>query len=390
MIRHPLSAIVGLGLAGLTRTDPRIPVQLAVEAVTQAAGDAGLGLKDIDGLLVSASGGAARSLDLTLHAALELRQLGLLASIEARGSTAAQMVQTATMALRAGLATTIACVFADTPVVASGGAAAFASAMQVSDGFDTEEAVGFFGAMGVFALAAKRHMARYGTTQAHLGAVAIATRAWAVRNELAVLRKPITLADYFASRWIVEPLHLLDCAIPVNGSIALILTSAERATACRQPPVYVRGFGQGHTGFPSRRRFEREVETGAALSKTGAFEMAGAAIAEVSFAEIYDATSYSTLVALEDFGFCKKGEGGPFVADGVTAPGGSLPVNTGGGSLSGYYLQGMTPISEAVIQVRGQGGARQVPNRDLALVSCSGNILMYNACLLLSPDGSPW
>ena len=124
------------------------------------------------------------------------------------------------------------------------------------------------------------------------------------------------------------------------------------------------------------------------LAKQTAFTMAGVTLADVDVVELYDCYTFTVLVTLEDYGFCKKGEGGPFVADGRIAPGGSVPVNTGGGQLSAFYMWGMTPISEAVIQLRGDGGARQVPNARTALVSGNGGILSTHSTLILSNQPS--
>jgi acetyl-CoA acetyltransferase len=246
-------------------------------------------------------------------------------------------------------------------------------------------AYGVFGVNVMYALAARRHMECYGTTHDQLGAIAVSTREWAAMNPHAQMRQAITLEDYHASRWIAEPLHLLDCCLVSNGGVAVIVTSAERARSLRQPPVYVWGMGQGHPGDPRRAGWEPETETGARLARDTAFRMAGITTEDVDVCELYDCYTYTTLVTLEDYGFCPKGEGGPFVADGKLGPGGALPTNTGGGQLSGYYMWGMTPLSEGVIQARGQGGERQVPKHDVVLVTGNGGILSYHACLVLSP-----
>src|SRR5207302_966205 len=139
--------------------------------------------------------------------------------------------------------------------------------------------------------------------------------------------------DYHHSRWVVEPLHILDCTLVSNGGVAVIVTSAERARDLKQPPVYIVGMGQGHPGNPRRGEFENEVNTGALLARDTAFRMAGIGVEDVDICELYDCYTYTTLVTLEDYGFCKKGEGGVFVQDGKLGPGGSLPTNTGGGEL---------------------------------------------------------
>ena len=149
----------------------------------------------------------------------------------------------------------------------------------------------------------------------------------------------------------------------------------------RQPPVHVWGFGQGHPGGDPIDT----LTSGAPLAKEVAFGMAGIEIADVDVAELYDCYTFTVLVTLEDYGFCPKGESGRFVEDGTIGPGGRLPVNTGGGQLSSFYMWGMTPVSEGVIQARGQGGARQVDAHDVVLVSGNGGILSTHSTLVLSP-----
>lgn len=126
--------------------------------------------------------------------------------------------------------------------------------------------------------------------------------------------------------------------------------------------------------------------SGAPIAKGTAFKMAGIELKDVDFAELYDCYTFTVLVTLEDYGFCKKGEGGPFVADGRIGPNGSLPVNTGGGQLSSFYMWGMTPVSEGVIQVRGDGGRRQVPKHDIGLISGNGGILSTHSTLVLGAN----
>ena len=388
------AAIAGLGITEMTRNYTKSAPALAAEAVRLAIEDAGLTKDDIDGLLVNAgvSGGGPRdpnALGLGLQTGIGLRNLRLMNHMNAAGSTAAQMVHYASLAILAGMANAVACVFAETPLTpgqTAGGAYGGVRTLTGIAGLNA--AYGFFGANTGYALAARRHMALYGTTQDQLGAVAVSTRRWATMNPRAMQRTPITLEDYHNSRWIVEPLHILDCTLVSNGAVAVVVTSAERARDLAQPPVYILGVGQGHPGNPRRAGFENEVNTGAVLAKETAFRMAGITTDDVDVCELYDCYTYTTLVTLEDYGFCKKGEGGAFVEDGKLGPGGALPTNTGGGELSGYYMWGMTPLSEGVIQARGQGGERQVPKHDTVLVSCQGGVLDYHACLILSPQQS--
>jgi acetyl-CoA acetyltransferase len=187
---------------------------------------------------------------------------------------------------------------------------------------------------------------------------------------------------------IADPLHLLDCCLVSNGAIAVVVTTADRAAGLAQPPVHVLGWAQAHPGYTLERDSEFGLVTGAARSGPAALKMAGVGFEDVDVRELYDCYTYTTLVSLEDYGFCEKGEGGALAESGALAPGGSLPTNTGGGELSGYYMWGMTPLSEAVIQARGQGGERQVPKHDIVLVSGNGGVLDYHASLVLSPHAT--
>jgi acetyl-CoA acetyltransferase len=392
-----VAAIAGLGITEMTRQFIGDSATLALRAIRLALDDAGLSKDDVDGLLVNSgmSGMMTGSYDpstpgLSLQTQGGFRNLRLMNHMSAAGSTAAQMVHYAALAIAAGMANVVACVFADAPLTPGTSAgAAYGGAGRAAAGVNgLGSAYGFFGANTSYALAARRHMALYGTTHDQLGAIAVSNRRWAALNPRAMQQTPITLEDYHNSRWIVEPFHLLDCTLVTNGGIAVIVTSAERARDLKQPPVYVLGMGQGHPGNPRRAGYENEINTGAAIAAPTAFRMAGITVDDVDVCELYDCYTYTTLVTLEDYGFCKKGEGGPFVASGRLAPGGSLPTNTGGGMLSGYYMWGMTPVSEGVIQARGQGGERQIPKHDVVLVTSQGGVLDYHGCLVLSPHRS--
>jgi acetyl-CoA acetyltransferase len=303
------------------------------------------------------------------------------------------MIQSAAQAIASGMASTVVCVHADAPLTPerSSGASFGNSGTPApwSESLPSLSAITFapalYGVNAGYALVARRHMERYGTTSEQLGAVAVAERAWAAKSPLAQKRDPITIEDHQRSRWIVEPLHLLDCCLVSNGGIAIVLTRAERARDAAEVPVYIWGGSQAHPGYTMERGCEQGLVSGAALAGPAAMKMAGISPSDVDVCELYDCYTFTVLVTLEDYGFCAKGEGGPFVASGVLGPGGALPTNTGGGELSGYYLQGMTPLSEAVIQARGQGGERQVPKRDVVLVSGNGGILDFHCTLVLSP-----
>ena len=388
MPRHPLrgaTAIAGLGITPQGKVYGSNAVGFAVDAVRLALDDAGLRREDLDGLLVNPglSWGDMGMGSFQLQQALGLRDLRLTATMNLGGATAGAMIAHAAQAIAAGTCNAVACVFSDAPLKPpspkAGNGGGTGAAYRFARGI--EAAYGFFGVNAMYALVAKRHMHRYGTTQDHLGQVAVAQRRWANLNPAAQLHdKPLTLDDYHRSRWIVEPFHLFDCCLVSNGGLAVIVTSSERARAARKPPVYVWGMGQGHLGGDPADT----LTSGAVLAKETAFPMAEVQVRDFDVVELYDCYTFTVLVTLEDYGFCPKGEGGRFVAERVRGPGAGLPVNTGGGQLSSFYMWGMTPVSEAVIQLRGEGGARQAAKHDVALVSGNGGVLSTHSTLVLS------
>lgn len=380
------AAIAGLGMTEMGKVYGRTAAQLAVQAIGTAAADAGLQVNDIDGLLINY--GLNHQVGIPLAVDLGLRDLSLLAEIQSFGSSAAVMVMQAAAAIGSGQATTVACVFADVPLTEGKrtGAAYADLKTRLRPGFlGIAPAGGLIGPNVGYALAARRHMETYGTTSEQLGHIAVSTRKWAELNPLAQMREPMTIEDHQNSRYIVDPLHLLDCCLVSNGAIAVIVTSGERARELTQPPVYLHGGAQCHPGYVDGRDSRFGLVSGARLSGQRAMTMAGVRPEQIGVREIYDCYTYTTLITLEDYGFCEKGEGGALAESGALAPGGSLPTNTGGGQLSGYYMWGMTPLSEAVIQARGQAGDRQVDDHDYVLVSGNGGILGHHATLILSP-----
>jgi acetyl-CoA acetyltransferase len=381
------AAIAGLGLTEMGKVYGRTATDFAAEAVALALEDAGLEAAELDGLLINAN--HSPEMAPALQFSLGLEDLSLVCAMSAFGSTAGAMLQYAAYAIAAGQATAVACVYADAPL--RDGARASQSAYNGKRGpapglAGLRLAYGDYGpANSMYALALRRHMHLYGTTHDQLGTIAVGQRQWAALNPRAQMREPITLADYHASRWVVEPLHLLDCCLVSNGGAAVIVTSAQRARDLRQPPVYLRGFGQCAPGDSGRTESDPAVHTGAGPAGRRALAQAGIELADIDVLELYDCYTYTVLVTLEDYGFCRKGEGGAFVADGKLGPEGTLPCNTGGGQLSSYYMWGFTPLSEGVLQARGQAGDRQVPGHDHVLVSGNGGVLNFHSTTILSP-----
>src|SRR5215468_5161635 len=261
--RRPV--IAGLGMTELGRVYGLTPARFAADAVRLAVADAGLRLTDVDGLLTSS--GVSGGISIDLQRDLGLTNLRLLTHVQAYGSTAGAMVQFASMAVQSGMASVIACVFADSPLQPERAAGAVYGTRRAPAGWwGLLGASGVIGANPMYALAARRHMEHYGTTTEQFGHIAVAQRAWAALNPAAQLREPITLADHQSSRWIADPFRLLDCCLVSNGGIAVIVTTAERAASLAQPPVHVLGWAQAHPGHYLRRHPDFGLVTGAATA----------------------------------------------------------------------------------------------------------------------------
>ncbi len=238
--------------------------------------------------------------------------------------------------------------------------------------------------IGAYALAASRHMAEFGTTSEQLAQIAVSTREWATRNPRARFQDPLTVDEVLASNMVCSPLHKLDCCLQTDGAGAFVMTSAARARDLRRPPAYVLGVGTC-TDHSMISQMPDLTTTATAVSGPIAFEMAGIDHDDVDLLMLYDSFTITTLLLLEDLGFCKKGEGGSFVEDGKLGPGGALPTNTNGGGLSYTHpgMYGMFLLVEAVRQLRGDAGARQVPGCEVAVASGSGGVLSaMSTCVL--------
>jgi acetyl-CoA acetyltransferase len=237
---------------------------------------------------------------------------------------------------------------------------------------------------GAYALAASRHMAQYGTRAEHLAQIAVSTREWAALNPRARLQKPLTLDEAMSSPVIASPLRKIDCCLVTDGAGAIVMTSAERARDLRRPPIYVLGAATSHS-HSSIMQMPDLTETCGVESGSRAFAMAGIQPADVDVAELYDSFTITVLLALEDLGFCKKGEGGEFVASGALDPGGALPAQTSGGGLC-YTHPGMFGIFllvEAVRQLRGECGPRQVEGARVAVAHGCGGVLSATSTVVL-------
>jgi acetyl-CoA acetyltransferase len=229
-------------------------------------------------------------------------------------------------------------------------------------------------------------MVKYGTTTKQLGAVAVTCRGNACLNERAMMRTPMTMEDYEKAPVIAEPFRVFDCCLQSDGACAVVVTSAERAKELKQKPVYIMGAAEGSgpygRGGMWGNYWPDHAECYAKYVAPDLFNMAGVTPRDIDVAEIYDCFTYSVIVQLEDFGFCKKGEGGAFVEGGRIQLGGELPINTCGGLLSEAYIHGLNLVVEAVSQLRGDAGSRQVKDAEIALVTAGGAATTGSALIL--------
>jgi acetyl-CoA acetyltransferase len=378
------AAITGCACSVFGRESTRSARELAADAVVAAVADAGLARSDVGGLVLARSPlQTAVDLPLRLQADLSLTDLGLACAVDASGASFVQAVQLAALAIGAGQVEHVVCVFADAPLAAAVSAQqAFSRAMPLSGVPGWEAEVGLFGAPGAFALLAQSWLERHGAGAEALFAHVEATRRWAAGNPLARQKASLSFDDYLASPWVVEPLRIADCAFPVNGAVAIVVSRAGRSDGT-QPPVYIHALAQAHAGRTTLTGDDAERPSGAAVAAARLYAAAGIAPRDVRMLQAYDAFSVLGLMALADYGLVPEAEVAAFVRAGHTAPGGTLPVNTGGGHLAGFYLQGATPVHEAVVQLRGQGGARQVDLDGPVLVTGVGGRYEHHAALLL-------
>jgi len=369
-------AIVGLGYTEQGKVPGRGALSFYLEAGRNALNNAGLKARDIDGLLIQPCPTDPRvsAFSLAQEMGMELR-FG--ADEQVQGASACAIVQHAAMAVEAGLCDCCLCAFTDTSRSAPGDAG-----IVYQRAWGTDAAYGLFGVAANYAMIARRYMHEYGVTSRQFGEVAVTFRRHAALNPRAQMRQPITLDDHQSSRWVVEPLHLLDCCLVSDGGRALLVTSAERARSLKMPPVYIMGMGQGHP-FNDPLRRQIMTVTGAVASGKTAFAMAGIKPADIDVCAIYDAFSFVVPLQLEDLGFCGKGEGGGFIEGGRIGLGGALPTNTSGGLLSEVYLQGWVGTHEMVSQLRRECGERQVRGAEIGLVTSSGGVLSEHATLIL-------
>lgn len=378
-------AIVGVGQSELGQVPGCSPLGLLNDAMRNAVEDAGLSKNEIDGIICRGPD------DVYSHH----QRMGELLGLDAHFSTtldnggASQILSIilAIMAIDAGLCEVVLCGYGrdsytrthrDTNAQMG---VPLVPPEQEKKEFNAE--MGMFGAVAMHAFGATRHMALYGTTKEQFGSVAVAFREHALRNPSAQMKQSLSLEKYLSGRPIVDPFNVYDCSLVTDGAGAVVVCSAERAKDLRQVPILVSGFGT----FNNLRGWfydEHMVDTAARRSGEKAFSMAGMSPRDIDTAQLYDCFTYMVLAQLEDYGFCAKGEGGPFAQSGALRLDGALPCNTSGGQLSEGHVEGMLQVIEGVRQLRHSYlQVRQVSGAERALISGHGGNTVCHSSMIL-------
>ena len=383
---HPLrgqTAVVGVGLTKFGELPGKTHLEVLAEASHYALEDCGLKMTDVDGLFVSSMGRVFHPLQTAEYLGVRPSAID---GTNVGGSSFVNAIQHAAMALHMGIINVALVAYGSTN---RSNRKAGVREGNPNAGVMYQSEYKPMNPVGAYALVAARYMHEYGLTRDQLSAVAVNTRKWAQLNPRAEMRGPLTLEDVRNARLICDPFTLFDCCLVSDAGAALVMTRANRARDLKQKPVYLLGVGSG-TSHDQISQLPDFTVTACAMSGPRAFAMAGLKPSDVGVAEFYDAFSINTVLFLEDLGFVKKGEAGAFVAAGNTGPGGKLPVNTNGGGLSCVHpgMYGMFVSIEAVEQLRGNTGERQVKGAEVALANGNGGLLSNQSTAIYGTEAT--
>lgn len=379
--RRGSAAIVGVAESDLGAVAEGMSIfDLMAQGTQRALADAGLRLDQVDAVFCAASQSRTSALMLCEYLGIDPRYVD---STFLGGASFEVHLGHAMAAIEAGLCSVAVIAYGSTQRTIGRKHASVREYNPYETPFSP------FLPSSAYALAASRHMHEFGTTREQLAEVAVAARQWALLNPAAWEKAPLTIADVLGSRPVSDPLTVRDCCLVTDGGGAVVVTSPEIARDLAKPAVHVLGFGQcaSHANISSMPDL---TVTGARRSGTAAYAMAGLTPGEIDVVALYDAFTINTILFLEDLGFCPKGEGGRFVEGGNIAPGGTLPVNTNGGGLSYCHpgMYGLLLLIEAVRQLRGECGARQVARPETALVHGNGGVLSAQSTVILGTDAT--
>jgi acetyl-CoA acetyltransferase len=376
------AAIVGIGHTEFSKNIGRPERTIALEAISAALNDAGVSPREVDGLVKFS---LENTMEVEIARNLGIPNLTFFGDVAYGGGAGCGAVGHAAMAIATGVAETVV-VWRARNRGSGGRPWATRGTNRVGGEFAWFLPWGLSRPVDQIAMLTRRRMIELGSTDQHLGAVATAFREHAQRNPNAMMQKPMTMEDYKAARWVSEPLRLFDCCLESDGALALVMTTPERARDLKQPAVLVRaasqGLGPDHLVMANYFT-PNPMETPARFAAQELWRLADMSASDISCAQFYDAFSPLVIISLEEYGFCKPGDGGPFAAEGNLRLGGALPSNTSGGSLSEAYVHGMNLILEGVRQIRGTSTS-QVQGCENVLVT-SGNGVPTSSLILRKP-----
>ncbi len=368
------ACVTGVGETTYMRGSTQSAFELQIEASLKAIADAGLDPKQIDGVIPIGIVSATAEDFIDNFGIPDLR---FSAIVPHGGASPVMALQCAAAAVAAGVCNHVLIAFGRnvTGAAATKAGARIHTMPQFHYVTEFEYPIGNAAPAQIYAPMAQRHMALYGTKVSHFGEVAVAHRQHALLNDNAVMKKTMTLEDHANSRMIADPFRLFDCSLESDGGAACIVSSAERASDLKHRRIFISGTGAGHPDQPGAITQRPDMTSlGIAKAAQRAFQMAGVTHADIDVAEIYDCFTYAVIRQLEDLGFCKKGEGGPFVEGGRLRLDGALPTNTHGGLLSQAHVWGLNHIVELVRQLRGNAGRAQVKDAEVGLVTGYGDL----------------
>lgn len=369
------TSVVGVGLSTRWEAPGRTALELMAEAVHAALADAGLRLDQVDGLLTGTAMHFLPTLSVAEYLGIRPRFLD---GTMIGGSSFVEHLIPAALALEAGLCEVALICYGSNQRTASGKLVSGSEPQPYEQPYEPRHPI------TGYALAAARHMHQYGTTRRQMAEVALAARRWAGLNPEAFARQPTSIEEILAARMVNDPISVRDCCLVTDGAGAVVMVRADRADDFPKPPAYLLGAAAA-TWHRQISAMPDLTVTAAAESGPRAFAMAEVSPQDIDMVQLYDAFTINTILFLEDLGFCRKGEGGAFVEGGAIAPGGRLPVNTNGGGLSCCHpgMYGIFPVIEAVRQLRGEAGERQIAETELALVHGNGGQLSSQVTAIL-------
>ncbi|MEK9535496.1 MAG: thiolase family protein, partial [Halieaceae bacterium] len=376
-------ALIGMAESDVGIVPDKSPRELCVQVTLDAVRDAGLKLSDVDGLITC----NAFAEPIMYHAEAVAEYLGWeprhCVTVNTGGGTTFMALNMAAAAIEAGMADTIVVAMADS--LRSFMTREQAMVVQSSSGHPHYEQPYGPTVPAYYGLIARAHMDQYGTTEAQFAEAAVSCRAWASQHPKAQMRDVISVEDVLNSRAIADPLKVLDCSLVSDGGAAVVITRKDRAKAGPHKPITLLGYGEGHA-YEHISQAKNLTTSAAVQSGQSAYAEAGLSPEDISLLQLYDCFTPALLIQIEDLGFCAKGEGGDWLASGISRPGGAKPLNTHGGMLS-YCHPGnpgaMFGLTEAMSQLRGDAGPRQLPGMSTALCHAQGGIMSSHATVIL-------